>query len=60
MQEHSQTFVLLSKAPSRQSGLGSTWNSEDLGTLGGTGEQVSASEGWAGILVAVRIYREVR
>lgn len=40
MQEHSQTFVLLFKAPGGLSGLGCTWDSEELGALGGTGEQV--------------------
>lgn len=60
MQEHNQTFVLLAKAPGRLSGLGSTWDSEELDILGGTGEHVSACEGWAGTLVAVRIYKEVK
>lgn len=56
MQKHNQTFVLLSKPQLDYS----TWDNEELSTVGGTGEQLSACEGWAGALVAVRIYKEVR
>lgn len=56
MQKHNQTFVLLSKPQVDYS----TWDSAELGAVAGPGEQVSACEGWAGTLVAVRIYKEVR
>lgn len=38
VQEHDQTLGLLLKAPGRLAGLGSTWDSEELDMLGGTGE----------------------
>lgn len=37
-QEHNQPPVLLPKALGRLAGLGSAWDSEELGMLGGTGE----------------------